>query len=140
MEISPVDCTAAAIVKLFDKSSLSNQTFHLFNPKTCDLMKSFNDYSFLKLKRCDLIEFIDSVLEELSTDKLNEEFHLQEIYQLWLQEKDEIHTTKMRLAQEKTEIILKKLGFSWPEITAPMLINFVKHAFPPSIDFIKELR
>lgn len=42
LEISPVDCTAKAIVALFNLAKLQNQIYHIFNPQKCNLYELFN--------------------------------------------------------------------------------------------------
>lgn len=128
MEISPVDCTAKAVVKLFDKASLNNQTHHIFNPRVCNLMQVLKEFRLPQIRRCTLVEFINAVLVNIYADTAHDKSHLFALYQLWLQEGDEIHSTKMRLANEKTEAILGKLDFYWPTITSDMIVDFVKHA------------
>lgn len=127
-EISPVDSTAAAIVKLFDKSELSNCTHHIFNPNMCNVVELFSHYASLNLSKCKLNEFIKAVLDNMQTELMNNNAHLFMLYHLWRQECDEIHSTRMRIAHDKTEAILGELGFHWPPITSEMLIDFVKNA------------
>lgn len=115
MEVSPVDYTASAIVKLFDKATLLNQTHHVFNPNVVNLRAVLTYFMDLREQENSMEKFIEKVITsiELSNDT-NIHTSLFMLYQFWLYQIDEDHTTVMRIAQNKTERILDKLGFQWP--------------------------
>ena len=125
MEVSPVDYTAAAIVKLFDKQQLSNQTHHVFNPNVCNLQKTLIGYGNGWWE--DFNTLINKTLVSIdSYGADNKDSSLLMLYQFWLQEADNSHATHIRIAQDKTEEILRKLGFLWITITPEMLSQFIK--------------
>lgn len=121
LEVSPVDYTASAIVKLFDKAALSNQTYHVFNPILINLPDVLSYFMDLGKYENSMEEFVEKVLTglEQSTD-MNDHSELCMLYQWWLHQIDETHTTAIRLAQKKTGHILAKLGFQWPTVTPVM--------------------
>lgn len=129
MEVSPVDCTAKAIVKLFDKMFLSNQTYHVFNPKICNIQNVLAYFMNLEKQDCAFKEFVGKVASNIKQDEGSaQSFYLFMLYQFWLYTVDSNHTTTIRLEQQKTEHILAKLGFRWPVLTPVMfreLINKV---------------
>jgi amino acid adenylation domain-containing protein/thioester reductase-like protein len=134
MEISPVDCTADAIVKLFNKASLENKMHHIFNPKICDLMEVFTEFSSAPIEKCTLAQFVKALLNDICIKKITENPYLSILFQLWIHEGDEVHATKMRIANDKTEAILGQLGFSWPAITPAMMTKFINHAYGQPIE------
>lgn len=126
IEISPVDCTAKAIVKIFDKLHLSNQTHHVFNPQRCDLTKVLADAVDSKTWGISFDAFIEQVYNNLDADKSgSKELYSFILYQHWLQEISGLNSTCIRIAQEKTEAILAKLDFYWPILTRPMFKQYI---------------
>ncbi len=126
-EISPVDLTALAIVKIMDKTELSNQTFHVFNPNLCNIA----DY-LSKLENHDIIiseieKFIERLAEYLSTPNEHHPMIMRFLlHQNWLDGADKIHILNFVL-QNRTNIILKNLGFSWPEIKQNVFLEVIKN-------------
>jgi thioester reductase-like protein len=126
VEWSPVDHTALAIVKLFDKVGASNQTHHIFNPYTCDLFELLNNSHGFKLKKVHISEFIREVLVRFDADDVTKTHHLLSLYQLWVNEIHGTYNTKIRLLQDKTQYLLANLGFSWSKILPRHLSSFVE--------------
>lgn len=118
LEISPIDNIASAIVKLFNQGGLNNQTFHLFNPKICDLSELFKD----RLKTIPIGEFIDKIS---AISDLNNDIELFMLHQLWLQETDYSNLTDIKVVSDKTNLILSQLGFCWSSITAKMISSAI---------------
>lgn len=128
MEVSPVDQTALAIVKLFDKAALSNQTHHVFNSKSCNikniLVESDSsaewEFSFEKFVEKTLIEL------ELNSDNLDKkDASLLRLYQLWAELSNNQCSTQIYISQEKTKKILTELDFCWPTVTKVMFKELI---------------
>jgi surfactin family lipopeptide synthetase A len=128
VEISPVDYTALAIVKLFNKVELSNQTYHLFNPYPANLIKLLSKNKNVNIKIATFNQFIDAILLYLSQHDNSEQIELFMLHQLWLQDINLEHLTTIDILQDKTSYILSQLNFSWPYITTDMLSN-ITNAF-----------
>ncbi len=137
VEISPVDSTACAIVKLFDQANLSNQIFHLFNPTSVDLLQLFAEIPTLNIQEISIDEFIDNILIKLENHLNNKQIELFMLHQGWLQEEDD-QITHVQLLQEKTNHILSSLGFSWPVITKTMLSNLIQQALHKGSNYVKK--
>ncbi|MCL5261042.1 MAG: amino acid adenylation domain-containing protein [Gammaproteobacteria bacterium] len=121
-EISPVDYTAAAIVKLFAEANLSNQTYHVFNPNVYHLEKIFMAKN-IPIKICSINEFIDNILIAVNAghgSDYTKQIELFMLHHKWLQDINTDNVTRIKILQDKTYNILLKLGFSWPEITEQM--------------------
>jgi amino acid adenylation domain-containing protein/thioester reductase-like protein len=125
VEISPVDCAAQSVVLLFDKVSLNNQTYHIFNPHTANLLELIALRPEIKLSRVTFNQFIQQIKACLEGGENVDQIELFMLHQGWLQEYDLEHLTMIHLLQDKTEYILAKLGFKWPEITTPMLSELI---------------
>ncbi|MEI8055384.1 MAG: amino acid adenylation domain-containing protein [bacterium] len=126
VEVSPVDCTAAAIIKLFDQLYLSNQTYHVFNPNPCNLNNVFSEHN-KQVKVCSVDKFIDII----GANADNKQMELFMLHQKWLGEINSSNTTQTKILQNKTSAILAKLGFVWPKITKDMWIDTIKRALDP---------
>lgn len=111
--ISPVDLTARAIVKLFDKNSLSNKTYHVFNPYSFNIAEFEN--SQYKLEILDVDKFIDKITDEMNrgaNDNLIMKFLL---YQGWMDSSYIKNINSIRVLQDRTQNILRHLGFEWSQ-------------------------
>ncbi|MEI8054739.1 MAG: amino acid adenylation domain-containing protein [bacterium] len=126
VELAPVDCVASAIVKLFEQVNLSSKIFHIFNPYSYSLMELFAAEN-IPVRMCQFNEFVDDIIKILDAHTINnKQIELFMLHQKWLQEIDVSNVTKIKLLQNKTEIILSRLGFSWPKITTEMWSDVVK--------------
>ena len=128
VEITPVDYTATAIVKIFDQVHLSNQNYHIFNPHSYNLGELFTAEN-IPIQMYSFNEFVDNIVAMLNTRTTNhKQIELFMLHQKWLQEVDVHNVTKIKILQNKTEAILSKLGFNWPKITKEMWADIVKRA------------
>lgn len=127
VEITPVDYVALAIVKIFDKVDLSNQTYHLFNPYFCDLQKIFDQYR-LNIKSLNINDFINVLSEKLEDPIYSNQVELFMLHQLWLREININDLTHIKILQNKTNRILKNLGIYWPKISKKMFSKIIPYA------------
>ena len=125
VEVSPVDLTAKAIVKLFDKTYLSNMTHHVFNPRLSNLSQLLveaKDNTLIKV--CAIDEFVDTVLKKLDTDsKMRKQVELFMLHQEWLQDINLNQLTKIKILNRKTSMLLAGVGFIWPKVTKNMMFD-----------------
>jgi surfactin family lipopeptide synthetase A len=120
IEISPVDITAQAIVKIFDRVALSNKIYHLFNPYMCNLTAIFATNPKIKIKTKSLEEFVTNMFDKIHTEQISET-NILILYRMWLKELDNLdNITRIKICQEQTNYILEKLGVYWPRITMDM--------------------
>lgn len=114
-EISPVDFTAQAIIKILDKQELSRGTYHVFNPNLCDITAFFSQSKSAEI--LSINDFLDLLARNLETP--NEQTNLIMRYLLhqgWL---DGEHRAQVahHVLQQRTNAILEQLDFQWPIIT-----------------------
>ena len=123
LEISPVNCTATAISLLFNKTELRNQIYHVFNPKKCDLYKIYQNSKTEIMKLVSFPTFIDRIKEQLSNSADSHQIELFVLHQ-WGLYFNSNNLIKSYIFQDRTNYVLKKLDFEWPEITMEMLSQY----------------
>jgi thioester reductase-like protein len=126
-EVSPVDLTAKAIVRLFDQVDCSNKTYHISNPYLCDLNRLFVGKN-LSVEVLSIEEFIDRISHTISSNAYEDKTKSIELFMLhqkWLQQIDSDNVTQIKILQDKTNHILVKLGFIWTEITENMWFDIM---------------
>ena len=128
VEVSPVDCTAMAIVKLFDQFYLSDKTYHIFNPYLCNLCQVLAGKNKL-MKIGSINEFVSEIEIKLKGDSLDrKQMELFMLHQKWLGEIDVRNITRIEVLQDKTNAALAGLGFFWPRITKNMWSDILDKA------------
>ncbi|PJE11497.1 amino acid adenylation domain-containing protein [Legionella sp.] len=123
-EISPVDLTAQAIVKLFDHAGLNNNTFHVFNPIPCNLSEILSQEDSFNVKQVPIEQFITMIINHLNNPDYHQSIELFLLHRRWLNEQH-AYSTSFRILQDKTQAILKKLGFEWPKLTHDAVSNYL---------------
>lgn len=124
-EISPVDLTAQAIIKLFDKRQLKNCTYHVFNSNLYKLADFFSQNVLFKVKVVSINQFLDTIIAcmgDPSQQALIERFL---VHQGWLNKWD-VPSTFMRTLQDRTHLILQQLGFKWLPINDEIFRQYLK--------------
>lgn len=124
VEISPVDLTAQAIIKLFDKTFLSNNIFHIFNPYLFNLSKFFTYNKILPFKLLEMENFIDNLSQDLGKEDYDNLVIKFLSHKGWLDGLNNI--SSFNVLQEKTQYILKKLNFEWIPISDDVFTNYLK--------------
>lgn len=124
-EISQVDLTAQAIVKLFDVKGLENYTFHVFNPKLCNLGDVLCQDNSLNVKLVTINQFITTIINLLDNKEYNKSIELFLLHRRWLNEQHR-YTTNIRILQDRTQFILKQLGFEWGTVTNEDVREYIK--------------
>jgi surfactin family lipopeptide synthetase A len=127
-EISPVDLTAQAIVRLFDKLELSNGVYHVFDPNLCNIAEFFAADANFAIKIQPLSEFINTILNYLNNPTYQKYVERFLLHQGWL-EKDYRPPNAAQVLQNKTNFILGQLNFKWPIIPQKVFRNYVRKAY-----------
>lgn len=119
-----VDYASDAILKLFKKKRLSNQTFHIVNNKPIELEKAFDiiDYNIEKLEAREFEQEV-MTLKNSYLDEYKEKLMLH--FGMLDDKKDNM--TKFDIRSDKTNEILKRLDFNWPELDRGKIENAVQH-------------
>jgi surfactin family lipopeptide synthetase A len=122
VEISQTDLTAQAIVKVFDKQSLSNQTYHVFNPHLFDMSTAFknNGVEILSMEM-----FTDLIIRHVKMGSYYDLIVKFLLRQGWLDWYKEQNIIFVKILQNRTQHILKELDFEWPLITNEIICNYL---------------
>ena len=126
VEMSPVDCAALGVIKIFDQVNLSNQIYHIFNPNLCDLHDLFSAYDDLNIKKVTVDKFIDMVLHKLSNSNNSKQIELFILHRRLLEAVTYTNFTNIKILQDKTCAVLDSFGVKWPKITNGMLYEIVQ--------------
>ncbi|MFN8769350.1 MAG: amino acid adenylation domain-containing protein [Neisseriaceae bacterium] len=123
VDITPVDMAADAIVRLFDKKQLENNTFHIFNPNKFNISNATQENQKI-LKEISIEEFINKIISYVKNDKYGiiERFILR---QGWLDDLSGYKKTDVKVLQDKTQNILNNLGFKWYPISNSVFENYI---------------
>lgn len=127
-EISPVDFTAHAILKLMDKKELTNKVFHLFNPNLCDVTEFFSLHT-LSTKILSINEFVDLLASSLTTSTKHHELIMRYmLHQGWLAGEHRAQVVH-HVLQKRTNSYLEHLGFQWPIISKETFWSFIEKSY-----------
>jgi amino acid adenylation domain-containing protein/thioester reductase-like protein len=120
LDLTGVDQAAEAIVRLFDRPALHNQNHHIFNPNRIS-WSMFGSVIQAEQPGIELVPFESFIhtLKERFNDPIGRTEVLSVVMNLfWLR-----NTSMLGYARvcEKTELLLKRLGFQWSEIEASQI-------------------
>lgn len=122
-EISPADLTAEIIVKLFDKEVSKNQTFHVFNPNLYNIKDILCKKNNFNVKNTTVDNFFETIVAKFNDTESKKEIERYFLHMGWLGEiSDKKH---IEIMQNRTESILKALGFTWPIIRKESISNYI---------------
>lgn len=125
-EISPVDLTAQAIVKIFDKTKLNNKIYHVFNPNRFNLEQFFSKYSRFSVSRVTWREFIDCLYGKLNNPMYKPVIDKFLLHEGWL-DNSKLLFRNIKIFQARTQIILQQLEFTWPKISDSMFVGYLEN-------------
>jgi len=120
VEISPVDFTAQVVVKLFEQQQLDNSIYHLSNPYLFNLSDFFINNGVLSIKALTIEQLIDNIAHNFSNEIYHDVIIRFLLSQAWLDEfnaRENSFSATNRILQNRTQHILKQLGFEWSPVT-----------------------
>jgi hypothetical protein len=123
VEISPVDFTAQAIIKIFNKTSLNNQVYHVFNPHLVNLT---NILKCNGLKILPIEQFIDQIYNYLQYGNYHDLIVKFLLHQGWLDWWESRNSDSLNIMQNKTQYILQQLGFEWLPIADEIFCKYLR--------------
>jgi len=125
VEVSPVDYTANAIIRIFDKKALCNYSYHVLNPKLIDLREIFQLSPRFHMKMISMDRFIDKLLNNLKSLHFRQLTLKLLLRQGWLDGKNIQNFSEGNVLQARTDKILQRLGFEWPSITPEVFNHYI---------------
>lgn len=142
VEFSFVDYLSKAIVLLFDRANLLNETHHLMNSNTVKVSEILMSPELnLNIDKPGLSDFIDYLYENYEREGFKPYIENIMLHKGWLSKLDDLtkkHTT-FSLLTDKTNLILKDLNFQWPEFHAEKLHKMVIKGLTERIEFLMEV-
>lgn len=136
-ELSFVDKTSAAILVLFDKANLLNETYHIHNSKPVKLSDILTSKKLsLSVEAVPLETFIDRLGELDKKECFRQHVQNFMLHRGWLSESGP--ETQFALHSERTFMLLKMLGFEWPELDEMKLIQLITMSLKDRIKFIMD--
>ncbi|MGB8452383.1 MAG: amino acid adenylation domain-containing protein [Anaerocolumna sp.] len=127
MDFSFVDQVAKAVVLLFDRKNLKNETYHLFNSHQINMISfaQFLNQAGVDVQTMPVEEFTAYLLE-----KYDEEEARQEVSRILVHSNiffEGASKTLFLLKNRKTDGILKALGFEWPLLNSKRVKLMIEH-------------
>jgi thioester reductase-like protein len=125
-DMSYIDFAAKAVVLLLTNKGLANEIYHINNPHiiNMDIMTEFLNEVGITVPDVDLM----NIKEHLAQFAGNAEYEkvIQRVkLNSWAWEEKPATVTVTK--NDRTALLLKKLGFKWPEITRQHIENMVSH-------------
>ncbi len=127
LDVSYVDQVAKSIVKISRIEELLNENFHIFNHK----MISFYDFGVAALEKfsdiriLEISELFDYFKDNFNDKKLGRNIQIFLAYLGFYDYTDENNSTIFHIVNEKTNRILKILGFDWKDPDSEILDKFI---------------
>jgi len=140
-EFSFVDQVSKAILSLFDKPALANETFHIKNPQIVKLSELFPDHSLdLRVKVMPFGDFIDHLSVLYQWDEFKPHVESMLLHMGWMEavESDQLPVI-YRPVCEKSDYILHQNDFDWPALDPVAMNSLVAAAFQGRMDELKAL-
>lgn len=129
-DLSPVDSTANAIVKLFDKNCSNNSVYHVFNAHPFDLVQYTQYDADALVKVLPVPVFIQHVIDKLEGNTADMDSIMRFLLaQGWLDVAGADQFAQIKYLQNKTQSILKQLNFEWPTITNAQFKKYLGQIF-----------
>lgn len=119
-QISPVDQTAQAVVRLFDKQP--NQIYHVCHHHLTDLV-ALLAINQSRIKQVTLEEFVAEVYLKAQDQQYSTLIELFMLHMQWLEDSFISHKAALSLCHKQTNAILTHLGFRWKKITPQQLFR-----------------
>ncbi|ALC81181.1 type I polyketide synthase [Bacillus gobiensis] len=125
-----VDDVSRVIICLFDKEELKNETHHIYNPDHVSLadLLTIPDLN-LNVTKTSLEKFIDYIFDEKQMNRF-----ASEIYHLQLHSVGDgqavfghAEQTVFHITAEKTNLLLKRMGFEWNKISSPLVRKMIEY-------------
>ena len=116
LNFSFIDYVAKAVVLLFDKVNLKNETYHLFNTNQISLVSlgELLKHAGIYTNTIPVDDFIKCLYEKYEDEKTKS--HIARILVHSNMFFEGASKTSFMIRNEKTENILKELNFKWPEL------------------------
>jgi amino acid adenylation domain-containing protein/thioester reductase-like protein len=136
--VSFVDCVADAIVTLFDRAALSNETFHIENPHLLKISDLLTEPELgLNIKKMSFDRFVDFIATHYNHKGFNRYIDRLLMHMGWVDFINSGKNTVFVRPADKTLELLKLAGFRWPEPAPDMMIRLLERGYRDRLDFFR---
>ena len=134
LDFSFVDYVSKAVTQLMFQKELKDEIYHVFNHNFISLMdlKEFLGESGVFLTSMPQSEFVEYLYEKHQDEELGE---FAENLLFHLQVSEQTNTAEITITSDRTQFILKELGFEWPTVNYNHVNKLLEHCI--KVGFIK---
>ena len=137
-EFSYVDCLAAAIRLIAERSSLANANYHLFNPNWVDMAELLADNQLdLSVKALPAADFIDHLIKHF--DRPGFRVHIENILTHMDLLAADGENSAVEVVNDYTCAVLQALGFVWPQPKPSDMRRMVDLALRERVQFLTKV-
>ena len=120
-----VDYVSKAITLLYDRNELKDETYHIFNSKMITI-------TYLGKVISEVIEGIEVIEFDKFIKRLKEKYDVKELKEyieniLFNYSSVFNESTSFKVLSDKTELILRKLGFEWSDVTKKNIKDMINY-------------
>ena len=142
VEFAFVDRLAGAIVRLYDRTALRGETFHLWNNHQVRMTDIIRESALgMKIKILPLGGFVQFMYEHYDQPGFREHIEAIMLHRGWLTDigtEDESRLASgFTILSEKSWRVLEKLGFEWPPYNPKVLEPFMTAALSDRVKYLK---
>jgi len=138
VDLSCVDGVSRAILSLFDVTELKNEIFHIENwTKTDTSYLLSSPESGLNVEQMPLPLIIDYLLEHYDHSDFREYIERLMVHMGFMAYEDVKKMTHVIILSEKTEFILKKVGYNWPSADVHSMKKMIFETLKDRISLLK---
>ncbi|MCX6246698.1 MAG: amino acid adenylation domain-containing protein [Bacteroidetes bacterium] len=141
VEFSFVDQVSRAILHLFNRESLQNETFHIKNSQIVKQSEILTAPELdLRIRKIRFTQFIDQLIENYTVEEFRPSIEAILLHYGWLEEEPSGgETTLFKPLSNKTDYILKKTGFRWPRLKVQQMNSLIIEALKDRIGQFREI-
>lgn len=127
INFSFIDQTAKAVVLLFDRKELLNETYHLYNSHTVSMsfVAELINQAGVKVKIIPPAEFVENLLIKYDDKDKTDDITQILVHNNMLS--GSMEKTFFTLLNSKTDVILKAAGFEWPRLDCEKVKLMLEH-------------
>lgn len=130
IDFACVDDVSQAIIKLFNKKELMNETHHIFNPNYVSLSALLTTYGLdIDVKETSIDKFIDYIFDEKQFNQYASDIYNLQLHCIGdeLKTFNDVEQTLFHIMGDKTNMLLRKTGFVWNNITDEMTKKMIRY-------------
>ena len=141
VEFSFVDQVSKAILSLYDRPALVNETFHIRNSEIVRLSEILISPELgLRVRKVAFKDFIDLMIGESGAEGFREYIEAILLHFGWLEKQEEgVEQTLFMPVSDKTGLILRKSGFTWHPLHPERMENMIIASLRERIGIFKQI-